>query len=401
MPKFFLSLLLTALSATQAFALSAANSYYVFGGNTSIEIGGSLAACNNPIGNGFTFIGTSDVPQTFTDQYNYYIITNYDNRTYTHLDDPNMKAVYIDALEWSDGTHLTGSWGSSNTPNYANLTGAPDKKFLTLGASTAGGCIQVPKPNNSTSLRIISAVSTDVIIPTLKIKDVTTNSFTVVRPEAINATKYWLTVATDAAFTQTLTGYDPKDITSNENSIVSGLDQNTQYYIRIVAADDSLANQNSSSIKTSLAKPGIYYVYGAPVPQSGQSRVYELLGEGSSKKSFSGNYQYYLITSGQSSQLDCNDIPSMIFIDALKWSDGTYVGTTPASARVYDAAYATGAPDGKYAVLGQYENAQSGNFSCGGLVVSRPNDTITGLTVIPYGTAASTITATTTLLFDN
>jgi hypothetical protein len=401
MPKFFLFLLLTALSATQAFALSATNSYYVFGGNTSIEIGGSLASCLNPMGNGFTFIGTSDVPQTFTEQYNYYVITNFDNRTYTYLSDPNMKAVYIDALEWSDGAYLTGSWGSSNTPNYANLTGAPDKKFLTLGSSTAGGCIQVPKPNNSTSLRIISAVSTDVIIPTLNIKDVTTNSFTVVRPEAINATSYWLTVATDAAFTQTLAGYNSKEITSNENSIISGLDQNTQYYIRIVAADDAFTNQGTYSIKTSLAKSGIYYVYGAPTPQSGQYPTYELIGEGSSQKSFSGNYQYYKITSGQSAQLDCNEIPSMVFIDAVKWSDGTYVGTTPASARVYDAAYATGAPDGKYAVLGQYENAQSGNFSCGGLVVSRPNDTITGLTVLPYGTAPSAITATTTLLLDN
>jgi predicted nucleotidyltransferase len=97
---------------------------------------------------------------------------------------------------------------------------------------------------------------------------ITQTGFTANWGTSSGATGYRLDVATDAAFTSLLTGYNNKDVGNVTSSAISGLTANTNYYYRVrayIASGTSIINSNTITAKT-LANPP-----SAPTLQSGSS----------------------------------------------------------------------------------------------------------------------------------
>ena len=64
---------------------------------------------------------------------------------------------------------------------------------------------------------------------------------------ALRAEKYYLDVATDAAFTSFVTGYNNRDVSAVTSFIVVGLTLNTQYWYRVRAYGNTLTSDSSAS----------------------------------------------------------------------------------------------------------------------------------------------------------
>lgn len=89
-----------------------------------------------------------------------------------------------------------------------------------------------------------------MVIPTATAAtDTTANGFTAnwTVPQVGVVDNYLLYVATDEAFTNQISGYNPKTIASGNSEIVTGLSPKTTYYYKIVADKSTLADQGASS----------------------------------------------------------------------------------------------------------------------------------------------------------
>jgi len=97
-------------------------SYVVYGGNTYFS-GDSRKMPNN-----YTRIGEGKSIKIFNAQYKYYVITN-ENSNLT---------IYIDAVKGSDNhyyaTNTTSNTYTSSGDTWQNLEGAPDQKYVSIGA---------------------------------------------------------------------------------------------------------------------------------------------------------------------------------------------------------------------------------------------------------------------------
>ena len=96
--------------------------YTVYGGNTDFSGGFSSMPSS------YVLLGKSNVTSTFTGTYKYYVIAN-ENNNYT---------TYVDALKGSDNnyysTNTTSNTMTSTGDTWQNLTGAPDNKYVSIGA---------------------------------------------------------------------------------------------------------------------------------------------------------------------------------------------------------------------------------------------------------------------------
>lgn len=80
------------------------------------------------------------------------------------------------------------------------------------------------------------------------------NEFTLVWDEAKGAVSYLLDVATDANFTNILTGYDQKGVFS-ASAEVSGLSADKSYYVRITSKHSDVVSDTSEPVEVSAAIP--------------------------------------------------------------------------------------------------------------------------------------------------
>lgn len=78
---------------------------------------------------------------------------------------------------------------------------------------------------------------------------VTQNSFAANWEEVAGAMDYFLDVATDASFTNLLTGFADKKISGTLSSVVSGLQPGTSYFYRLRAANAAGQSANSASVE--------------------------------------------------------------------------------------------------------------------------------------------------------
>jgi FG-GAP repeat. len=87
---------------------------------------------------------------------------------------------------------------------------------------------------------------------------ITQTSFSANWGSSSGATGYRIDVATDAAFTTLLTGYNNKDVGNVTSLAVSGLTSNTSYYYRVkayIATGTSINNSNTITTKTLVIPP--------------------------------------------------------------------------------------------------------------------------------------------------
>ena len=97
------------------------NLYEVYGGNSYAGVD----YCD-PVGSGFTLLGSATNAATFSGAYNVYLVRA-----------PKHNVVKVDTVRGSNGlyysTHITG-----NTSDYQNIGGAPDGLYATVGPTPWG-----------------------------------------------------------------------------------------------------------------------------------------------------------------------------------------------------------------------------------------------------------------------
>jgi len=127
----------------------------------------------------------------------------------------------------------------------------------------------------------------------------------------------------------------------------------TQYCYTVSAIDNAgNESEKSQQVCRTTKDPNAYEVWGGNLPQVYDD--YDSLGTSSSTYEFSGSYPYYLIVTRQ---------PDRIKLDALQFSDGTYLQ----NACVFDSntencQNASGAPDGQFALIGFCQSCPPGYY---------------------------------------
>jgi len=96
---------------------------------------------------------------------------------------------------------------------------------------------------NSNAIAVLTVPATPVIQVST---DVQTTSFTANWSNSLSATDYYLDVATDAAFTQLVSGFTNAQ-TSNASLSVTGLTPGTRYYLRVSSKNSSGQSSESAS----------------------------------------------------------------------------------------------------------------------------------------------------------
>lgn len=98
--------------------------YEVWGGNVELSSSDNF----NPENHGYVNLGSSNISNTFSGSYNYYVIVIRNN-----------DIAFIDAVGGSNGKYLTSTY-SGNTDKMTNVNGPPDGLFASVGAlGTTGG----------------------------------------------------------------------------------------------------------------------------------------------------------------------------------------------------------------------------------------------------------------------
>ncbi len=363
-----LLLLLIALPLGAAHAqTSITNPYWVYGSNTPPS---ALYACWTPIESGFTPLGSASLSQTFQGNYAYYIITNFDDVNYDYNNAPSYKPIYLDAIQWSDGSWFTGNWGTSNTANYLAASGAPDKKFAEIGSNTWYGCATIPATLSNP--RFITAEATDIVNPTLQLGNVGATSATLSWNAVLNATGYYLDLSTDSAFNSFVSGYNNLALGNVTSASLSGLPSGATLFGRLRAAKDGATSSNSQTLLIPLAKNNAYHIYGyngsekSCWDRSSWLSLSTLLGSTADTQTFSGQYDNYIVTNDSSDNSSCLSPSAPIYIDALQFGDGTTASNQNCnmSSNTLNFSNVYGVPDGKYVMIGYYSGSTSNQCGC-------------------------------------
>jgi len=102
--------------------------YEVWGGNVILSGDDNY----NPENHGYVNLGSSNITDTFSGSYNYYVIVVRNN-----------DIAFIDAVGGSNGEYLTCTF-AGNTVNMRNVSGSPDGLFASVGeVGTTGGFLRL------------------------------------------------------------------------------------------------------------------------------------------------------------------------------------------------------------------------------------------------------------------
>ena len=132
---------------------------------------------------------------------------------------------------------------TSGAPYFTQCEMSVDSTRLIKNVSIAGG---------SSSMVVcvfgVTGLTADIAAPTISTSNVTSDGFTASWDSVPNAASYRLDVATDADFTNIVSGYNNKTV-SGTSLKIQGLSSATTYYVRVRAANSAGAQSASSAYK--------------------------------------------------------------------------------------------------------------------------------------------------------
>ena len=292
---------------------------------------------------GCTLLGAGTSTKTFNGEYAYYIV---------HTDEPNM--TWLDAFQLSDSSYYNGSSWTGNALAYEYM-GPPDNCYTLLGKSEDNqprrSYVGIGPVSENTGITVI-IVDEPALSPSNAYLDASAQSSSI----EISATESfpWTALSNDAWIT--ITGDTSGTGPGNINFEVS---ENTSsaYRYGSISINGKTFNirQAKAGVSRSCQDNVTYSLYGTNVAPVGTEWYYpettvgcELLGTGMATKTFTGEYDYYLVHV---------DEPNVTWLDAFQLSDSSYYN---GSSWTGNASYFEfmGAPDGQSTKLGH-------NFSWG------------------------------------
>ncbi|MCD4794257.1 MAG: PCMD domain-containing protein [Bacteroidales bacterium] len=168
------------------------------------------------------------------------------------LDIPNATSYSLDVSEVSNF--------SSFVSGYENLDTGTDT-FYTVDISPGIYYYRV-RVHYDTEVSINSN-TIPVPAPTecTDATDITTNSFTANWQPANNATSYFIDVSTDENFETYVAPYENYSAGINTNTLISDLENNTEYFYRVRVEYDSFLSKNSNTVSVNTDASGIEDVF--------------------------------------------------------------------------------------------------------------------------------------------
>jgi len=155
---------------------------------------------------------------------------------------------------------------TQNSPNNFTLTNVPPGVFLVRVNCSGGGNVNVGDPAVDGATHVHAAP--DALPPTAQsATNIGCNDFDANWDLSANATGYRLDVATDAAFTSILAGYNDLDVGNVLTYNIAGLTEGTDYYYRIRAYRNACPpSANSNDIQTTTAPLPVVQDFTSPGP---------------------------------------------------------------------------------------------------------------------------------------
>ncbi len=155
---------------------------------------------------------------------------------------------------------------TQNSPNNFTLTNVPPGVFLVRVNCSGGGFVNVGDPNVDGATHVHAAP--DALPPTAQAAtNIGCNDFTANWDLSTDATGYRLDVATDAAFTSILAGYNDLDVGNVLTYNIAGLTEGTDYYYRVRAYRNACPpSANSNDIQTTTAPLPVVQDFTSPGP---------------------------------------------------------------------------------------------------------------------------------------
>ncbi len=147
----------------------------------------------------------------------------------------------------ADDGRITGSTTGTLSLPSARLTDAGN---YTLSVGNFAATI-----TSATAVLTVNAAPTPLAPAALSARNINENGFTALWTRSANATGYQLDVATDAAFSNFVTGYTNLDVGSTLSTNVWGLAIDTNYYYRVRAYNSTGTSGNSNVIALRVQTP--------------------------------------------------------------------------------------------------------------------------------------------------
>ncbi|MBI5808820.1 MAG: fibronectin type III domain-containing protein [Ignavibacteriales bacterium] len=154
---------------------------------------------------------------------------------------------FIDvAIDSTFTTFVTGyqnkELGNVTNENVTGLTANTNYYYRVRANNTAGTSV------NSNVINVTTLPNPPAAPISTAATNISQTGFTANWESSLTATKYYLDVATDNAFTSFVSGYENKDVGNNLTADVSGLNPNTNYYYRVRSENSGGVSGNSNII---------------------------------------------------------------------------------------------------------------------------------------------------------
>lgn len=174
--------------------------------------------------------------------------------TITYTDGSTSTSTFTVYDWWNSTNSATKIYGRYSGTSYDGSTsGAPYFVQSVMNVETNKLIKSISFKNSTSGMYLsilgVTGLTADVDVPAPETVSVDTSSFDISWDKADGAASYRVDVSKNANFTEMISGYNNKIVTST-SCTVSGLERNTTYYYRVRSADSKGAQSASCTAKT-------------------------------------------------------------------------------------------------------------------------------------------------------